>query len=187
MNQFSRANEALERLAVALDCPIAIVGELAAIHHRASVTTTDIDIVVPRDKLQVLVGAAPQHGLKVVRESPRGWHRLEFVDAEGPVRIEVVPAGEKSPRDPEHAPPNPSPQELGVASGVGYASFAGWVAMKLVANRDKDRYHLIEALTQAAPEQIAEAVVQLRSMHPSYLAEFHRLVRAAEDESQENW
>ena len=187
MNQFSRATEALECLALAMDCPIAIVGGLAAIQYRASVTTTDIDIVVPRDKLQALIAAAPKHGLNVLRESPHGWHQLEFPDADGSVRIEVVPPGENSPRDPEHAPSNPSPQDLGVTTGVGYASFAGWVAMKLVANRDKDRYHLIEALKQAEEGQIAEAVVQLRTMHPSYLAEFHRLVRAAEDESQENW
>jgi hypothetical protein len=37
-----------------------------------------------------------------------------------------------------------------VASGLGYASFAAWVALKLVANREKDRYHMIEALKKAS-------------------------------------
>jgi hypothetical protein len=76
---------------------------------------------------------------------------------------------------------------LGAERGLGYASFAGWVQMKLVAARDKDRYHLIESLKQAPAEQIAEAVQALRSLHPSYLAEFNRLLRAAQDENRENW
>lgn len=187
MNPFARATEALERLARVLDCPLAIVGGLAAIQFRASVTTTDIDIVVPRDRLEAILAEAPKQGFTVLRASPHGWHRLEFADPAGAVRIEVVPAGEKSPRDPDYAPSNPSPEELGVTSGLGYASFAGWVAMKLVANREKDRYHVIETLKQATPDEVAEAVVQLRTMHSSYLAEFERLLRSAEDESQENW
>jgi hypothetical protein len=35
--------------------------------------------------------------------------------------------------------------------------------------------------------QIAEVVAKLRPMHKSYLREFERLVRAAEDENQKNW
>ena len=76
---------------------------------------------------------------------------------------------------------------MGVASGLGYASFAAWVALKLVANRDKDRYHLIEALKHASEAQVAEAVMKLREMDPSYLREFLRLFQTAQDESQETW
>ncbi len=58
------------------------------------------------------------------------------------------------------------PSKTLILRSPGYASFVGWVAMKLVANRDKDRYHLIESLQQATGEQIGEAIVQLRRMHP---------------------
>ena len=187
VNQFTKALEALERLANAIDAPIALVGGLAGIHHRAVVTTLDIDVVVPADKLDAVVAAAVPCGFVVKRASPDGWHRLAFVDEQDEVAIEVVPAGQKSPRDPAHAPPTPSPQELGVERGLGYASFAGWVALKLVANRDKDRYHMIEALKQASEKDIASVVVRLRSLDPSYLKEFQRLVEAAEAENQENW
>jgi hypothetical protein len=112
---------------------------------------------------------------------------LRFADAGGAVGVEVIPAGRKSPRDPAYAPPNPTPQELGVERGLGYAAFDAWVAMKLVANRDKDRYHLVEALKKATPAQIANVVVRLRPLDPSYLQEFNRLLRAAEDEKQDSW
>ena len=59
--------------------------------------------------------------------------------------------------------------------------------MKLVANRDKDRYHLIEALKQADQSQIAEVVQRLRPLDARYLKEFERLVKSAEEENQEKW
>ena len=145
VNPFSRAIEVLERVAQRIDAPIAIVGGLAAIHHHAAVTTLDIDIVVPRAKLAAFVDEARHQNLTVTKTSPRGWHCVLYRDAEGEVEIQVVPEGETAPRDPEYAPPVPSPQQLGVDRGIGYASFAGWVIMKLVAARDKDRYHLGEA------------------------------------------
>jgi hypothetical protein len=187
MNQFTRALAALERLADAVDTPLALVGGLAGIHHRAAVTTVDIDIVVAADKLSEVLVQAPHFGLMVRHTSDDGWHRLAFADVQGEVEIEVVPAGRNSPRDPAYAPPTPSPQELGVERGLGYASFAGWAILKLVANRYKDRYHLIEALKHASEAEIASVVQQLRPLDPLYLKEFERLVRAAEDEKQEKW
>ena len=126
VNQFTRALGALERLAAAIDVPVAIVGGLAGIHHRAMVTTLDIDIVVDEDKLAMVIEQAPIVGLVVKQVSDDGWHRLAFEDEQGVVHIEVVPAGRKSPRDPDYAPPTPGPRELGVETGLGYATFAGW-------------------------------------------------------------
>ena len=187
VNQFTRALAALERLAAAIDAPLAVVGGLAGIRHRAAVTTVDIDVVAPADKLSAVVAEAANCGLTVRHASDDGWHRLAFVDELGEVDIEIVPAGRNSPRDPAYAPPTPSPQELGVERGLGYASFAGWVVLKLVANWDKDRYHLVETLKHASETDIASVVQRLRPLDPSYLKDFERLVRAAEDEKQDNW
>jgi hypothetical protein len=137
--------------------------------------------------LAAVLEAAPSCGLTVTRASDDGWHRLSFADKLGEVEIEVVPAGQNSPRDPTYAPPTPEPRELGVERGLGYASFAGWTVLKLVANREKDRYHLVEALKQASEAEIASVVQRLRPLNPIYLKEFERLLRAAEDEKQDNW
>ena len=60
--------------------------------------------------------------------------------------------------------------------------------MKLVAGRDKDRYHIVEVLKRVGESRMSEVVVSLRGLHPSYLAEFERLVRSAEEErTQEEW
>lgn len=187
VNIFSEALAKLESVSQRLGSPIAIVGGLAGIQHQAMITTLDIDIVVSRDRLDDFLRACVAEGLEIKRQSDRGWHAVMYRSGDESVEIQVVPEGENSPRDPDYAPATPGPAALGVTQGLGYASFGGWVALKLVANREKDRYHLIEALKKASQAQIAEAVVKLRPLDTSYLREFERLVRAAEDENQENW
>ena len=187
MNRFSRALEALGRAVDQAGGTAAIVGGLAGIHHNALITTLDIDIVVDRSKVEAFLSEAAQQGIALKKRSEAGWHVLEFDDPDGPVEIHLIPEGEKSPRDPDHAPPTPSPQALGVSAGLGYASLAGWATLKLIAGRDKDRYHLTEALLRASEQQIAEIVVALRPLDPSYLKELHRLLTNAERERQDNW
>ena len=187
VNRFSRVLDALRRVADRLNAPIAVVGGLAAIHHHVPVATLDVDIVVDSTQLERFLQAAEQEGLTIKRHSTRGWHVLEFVDVEGAVVVEVIPSGETTPRDPAYAPPTPTPQELGVTSGLDFAEFAPWVALKLVANRDKDRYHITESLKHATPGQVAAVVVRLRTIDPSYLREFERLLKAAESERHDSW
>ena len=186
-NIFSQALAKLENVSQRMQSPLAIVGGLAGIYYQSRVTTVDIDIVVAADRLDDFLRECVAEGLEIQRRSDSGWHSVVFRAGQETVEIQVVPEGGKSPRDPAYAPPTPSPAELGVVSGLGYASFAGWVVLKLVANRDKDRYHLIEALKHASEAQAAEVVVKLRPLDASYLREFQRLFQAAQDENQEGW
>ena len=59
--------------------------------------------------------------------------------------------------------------------------------MKLVAARDKDRYHVSEALKQATQEDVTQAVEKLRELPSHYLEEFRRLIQAVEEEDQSDW
>jgi len=185
VNSFSEAVDALERAAHKAGATVAIVGGLAAIRHRVSVTTVDIDIVVPLGEMAAFLMAVEAQGLHVKKRAADGWHLLEFRHGDETVAVEVLPEGGRTPRDPADAPSIPHPHELGVERGLGYASLAGWVTLKLVAARDKDRYHLVEAMKAATPAEIATCVVAVRKLPPRYMAEFDRLVRAAEDERRE--
>ncbi len=188
VNRFTACLSALEEVAKGLDAPLAVVGGLADIHHGAQVTTLAVDVAVSKNKLEAILSECPRHGLRLQAESPKGWHRFLFEHPEGRVEVRVIPTGANSPRDPPHAPPNPGPRDLGVSNGLGYASFAPWAVMKLIASREKDRYHLVEVLKPAGEPKISEIVRLLRPLHPSYLQELHRLVRAAGDEkAQERW
>jgi 2-phosphoglycerate kinase len=124
VNVFSEALAVLHIVRRRMQSPIAIVGGLAGIHHQAVVTTLDIDVVVTRDRLDDFLRECAAEGLEIKHRSEHGWHAVVFRSGDETVEIQVVPEGEKSLRDPDYAPPTPSPEDLGVASGLGYASFA---------------------------------------------------------------
>ena len=186
-NRFTRALDVLRRIVDSVGFPVAIVGGLAGIRHGTNVTTLDIDIVLPSGKADEFARAAIEHGFNWTNRSIAGWHRLEFPDPDGVVLIECLPAGQNSPRDPEDAPPIPEPSDLGVVSGLGYADLPGWVLMKLVANRDKDRYHLGEAIKHFDESAVASVVQKLRNQPARYLSEFQRLLQNSLDEDSTNW
>src|SRR5262245_40279069 len=65
-SKFGRALTTLEKLSRKEGIPIAIVGDLAAIHHGYERFTKDIDIVVRSSNLDVLARVAPHYGIKVI-------------------------------------------------------------------------------------------------------------------------
>jgi hypothetical protein len=180
-NIFTSALAALEQTASAGDIPVAIIGGLAGIRHGALVTTAAIDVVVPQEFLTTLLWGAAAQGFRVMH-CAGGRSSLEYRDGADTIAVEVFTQGLRTPRDPADAPSIPHPRELGVEHGLGYASFPAWVSLKLVSNRDKDQYHLIEALKVASPEETAACVVAVRKLPQRYMTEFERLVRAAEEE-----
>lgn len=178
-NRFTRAFEALNRLAIADGIPLAIVGGLAAIHFGYPAVTEDIDIVVARDDLDRLLADAPHHGFKVQWRSATGWHTLAFEDVE----INIVPEGGKA-RD--SSPTTiPGPQALGVAAGLSFSGLAGWVELKLSSGRAKDRTHVVEVLKTLTDAQIAATREYIASVHAQYATLLDQLIAEADDEKRQ--
>jgi len=180
-NRFTRAFDALNRLALASGTPLAIVGGLAAIHFGYPAITEDVDVVVARDALDRLLANAPQHGFKVKWRSKVGWHTLTFEDVE----INIVPEGGKA-RD--SAPTTiPGPQALGVATGLGFSGLPGWMELKISSSRAKDRTHVVEVLKTLSPERIAEIRRHVDGVHARYAELLDQLLEEANEEKrQEN-
>ena len=107
VNQFRRALDLLAEVAIEIDSPLAIVGGLAAIYHGVPVTTADIVVSIASERADAFLQGCQSRGFVAIRQSPEGWHFLRLADASGEVGVEVIPAGRKSPRDPEYAPPKP--------------------------------------------------------------------------------
>ncbi|MGE5192568.1 MAG: hypothetical protein ACM3U2_08705 [Deltaproteobacteria bacterium] len=178
-NRFTRAFEALNRLALANGTQFAIVGGLAAIHFGYPAITEDIAIVVARDALDRLLADAPRFGFKVTWRSNAGWHTLQFEDVE----INIVPEGGKA-RD--SAPTTiPGPTNLGVASGLGYSDLPGWIELKLSAGRAKDRTHIVEVLKSLAPEKISEIRRHVSRVHSRYRKLLDQLIEEAKEEKRQ--
>jgi hypothetical protein len=175
-NRFTRAFEALNRLADAAGTPLAVIEGLAAIHFGYPAITEDIDIVVARDAIDRLLVEAPQHGVKVKWRSKTGWHTLAFEDVE----INIVPEGGKA-RD--SSPTTiPGPHALGVASGLAYSQLPGWMELKLSSGRVKDRTHIVEVLKTLPPKNIASIRQHIAGVHRQYAELLDQLINEASEE-----
>jgi len=172
-NRFSRALEGLQRIALERGIPIAIVGGLGAIRYGYPAATQDIDVSVSKSQLQSFIDAAPQYGFKVAWESKSGWHTLMH----GDVEINVVPEGGRA-RD---SSPTliPGPAEMGVESGLQYASIESWVELKISSGRQKDRAHIVEVLKKSKEETFDSIQRHLASVHESYAVQFAQLLSEA--------
>src|SRR5438477_523397 len=76
--KMAAAFDALRALSSKENVPLAVVGGLAAIYHGYERLTNDIDVVVAKNLLNVIVRVAPRYGVKVLWHDPAGWHKLQY-------------------------------------------------------------------------------------------------------------
>jgi hypothetical protein len=178
-NRIKRGLEALKQLALRESIPIAIVGGLGTIYYGYRTTTDDIDISVGKADLDRLLDVAARNGLKVLWRAKTGWHTLAYDDVE----INVVPEGGRA----RTTSPTtlPGPAQLGVSSGFGYASYEGWLELKLSSGRLKDLGHVAETLKVATPEMIAKARDHLAKVDPTYVARFEEVLQQVMSEKED--
>jgi hypothetical protein len=172
----ARALTVLKSLSRKEAIPLAIVGGLGTIHHGYERLTKDIDVVVPKEHLDIITRIAPKYGIKVIWKDPEGWHKL-LLDG---VNIDVVPEGGKARKD---APTTiPSPRQLGVPEGAGYARLAGWMETKLSSYRVQDKADVVRVMKTTARGVLARARGQIARVHQLYLRRFDELLSAAAEE-----
>ncbi len=178
-SKFAKVLATLETLARKEGIPLAIVGGLAAIHHGYERFTKDIDLVVWSRNLDILLRVAPRYGIKVIWKDPEGWHKLQ---CEG-VPIDIVPEGRKPRKDAPTA--IPSPEQLGVHEGTGYATIDGWMETKLGSYRVQDRADVVQVIKVIAPATLPSIREHLGKAHALYLRRFDELVVAAHEEMEQ--
>jgi hypothetical protein len=178
-SRFARALATLKALARKEGISMAIVGGLAAIHHGYPRFTKDIDVVVHSKHLDILARVAPQYGIKVIWKDPDGWHKLQ---CEG-VPIDVVPEGRKPRKDAPTA--IPTPEQLGVREGAGYAEIAGWMETKLGSYRVQDQADVVQVIKVTTPAALRKVRKHLGKAHALYLRRFDELLEAAKQEQEQ--
>ena len=178
-SKFSKALATLKTLSRKEGITLAIVGGLAAIHHGYERFTKDIDVVVESGDLDILTRIAPHYGIKVIWKDPHGWHKLQ---CEG-VSVDIVPEGRK-PRD--DAPcAIPSPQQLGVRKGAGYARIAGWVETKLGSYRVQDQADIVQVIKVTPTRTLRRVRSRLAKVHAVYVRRFDEMLAAAKAEKKQ--
>src|SRR5438067_1346100 len=162
-SKFAKALATLKALSRKEGIPFAIVGGLAAIHHGYERFTKDIDVVVRRRNLDILARVAPQYGIKVIWNDPEGWHKLQ---CEG-IPIDVVPEGRKPRKDAPTA--IPSPEQLGVREGAGYAAIGGWMETKLGSYRVQDQADVVQVIKVSTTATMRRIRKHLGKVHAIYV------------------
>jgi hypothetical protein len=178
-SKFAKALATLKAVSRKEGISMAIVGGLAAIHHGYQRYTKDIDVVVDSGHLDILPRIAPQYGIKVIWKDPDGWHKLQ---CEG-LPIDVIPEGRKPRKDAPTA--IPTPRQLGVREGAGYAGIAGWMETKLGSYRVQDRADVVQVIKVTAPATVRRIRKHLAKAHAIYLRRFDELVEAAKEEMEQ--
>jgi hypothetical protein len=178
-SHFDRVFETLRTVARKEGIAMAIVGGVAAIQHGYERFTNDVDVVIGRRDLDSIIRIAPRYGMKVIWQDPNGWHKLEL---EG-VRIEIVPEGGKpSPHSPTTIP---SPKQLGVAAGMGFASLEGWMETKLSSARRQDQADVVQILKKTSAAALNRIRKHIAGVHPKYVGLLDDLAAAAQEEKEQ--
>jgi hypothetical protein len=166
------AINALQRIANENNFTIAIVGGAATIYHGYTRATKDVDIVLNVGDFQQILKIVHDYGF-IVRSYNSSWmfdmiyehpHGQIYELANGKeirgVLVEVMREGMNK---------MPSPQEMGVASGLGFANLNSFIAMKLEAFRAQDIADIVAVLI-AQQSKIIETEKYIRTNYP-YLIE----------------
>jgi hypothetical protein len=99
------------------------------------------------------------------------------------VLIDVVPEGRKPRKDAPTA--IPTPKQLGVREGTGYAVIGGWMETKLGSYRVQDRADVVQVINVTTPAILRKIRKHLGKAHPIYLRRFEELLEAAKQEKEQ--
>lgn len=175
-NVYQEALNALGRLSREERIPLAIIGGAATIYHGYPRFTKDLDIVVRTNDFEQIIRVAHEYGIKVKSFNPTGFHAMEYKG----VPIDVIREGTYDYRD--NSGGIPSPANMGVSEGLGFASLASWVRIKLLSGRAKDDADIVEVMKVKGYE--AEQVSSyLATLGGDYKDKFAELTKKAQEEN----
>lgn len=178
---------ALKRMAEAEGITIAIIGGAAAAYHGYPRSTKDVDIVVTSPDFQKIMRVAHDYNFYSKSYNPSKMCELIYKHNASPdyyelpngrtiqgVLIEVLEEGMMG---------VPSPQEMGVESGLGFASLKSWVGMKLKADRMQDLADVVQVMKKT-PVNVQQEIGEYLYEKGGYLYDsFEYCLKKAHDES----
>jgi len=151
------AIQALKKMAEEENVTIAIIGGAAAAYHGYPRSTKDVDIVADSPDFQKIVRVAHKYGFHSKTNNsynPSWMFELIYKHSASPDMYEL-PDGEVIPGIlievlEEGMMDIPPVSELGVTSGLGFASLKSWVGLKLRADRMQDMADVVQVMKKTS-------------------------------------
>jgi hypothetical protein len=183
--RYGRVIRAIDSVLAAISCEAVVGGGWAVWRHGfVSRVTQDVDIVLPRDRIDEFLHAASVTGFQILSHVPERWPKIQH--KETGLQVDILPEGQYPGLPPHFAPTTiPSPALLGaVGARLCYMALPQLIELKIAAGRLKDQADVVE-LIRANPAQADIIRAHLSGVHAQYVAQFDYLVEEArKDNSQ---
>jgi hypothetical protein len=179
--RFGRVIADIDRVLAAMDCPCVLAGGWAVWRHGyAARVTRDIDIVLPRDRVDEFLRVAGVSGFDVLTATAGRWPKVEHRQTQ--ITVDILPEGERPGTAARPAPTMiPSPTELGgLAGALRYIDLARLIELKFAAGRPRDLADVVE-LIRSNPKRCDAIRRHLADVHADYAASFDQLREQADD------
>jgi hypothetical protein len=179
--RYGRVIAALDHVLKACDCE-AVVGDGWAVwrHGYVGRVTQDIDIVLPRERVDDFQQAAAVSGFEILASPAGRWPKL--LHRETGIQVDILPEGGRPGTPARPAPTTiPHPGTMGgVRGALQYASLPYLIELKLAAARLRDEADVIE-LARENPDRLDEVRRHLAAAHPQYASRFDELLQQLDD------
>ncbi len=174
--RYGRVVKALDRVLQACACEAVVGGGWAVWRHGyLGRVTQDIDIVLPRNRIDDFLQTASVSGFEV-HDQPEGlWPRLTHCETN--IDVAILPEGAR-PGTPSNLAPTtiPHPKTMGAnAGGLTFATFTTLIELKIAAGRLRDQADVVELLREN-PDRVEELRLYLKNVHPDYLESLESLL-----------
>lgn len=184
-DRYGRVIRDLERLLQITQTLAVVAGGWAVWKHGfAGRVTQDVDVVVPRDKIEQLMQTSTLCGFDGLQPPTGRWPKL--VHRETQIDVDLLPEG-GIPGTSSHPAPMAiqHPRHYRAAEGsLEYISLGGLIELKLGASRAKDIADIIELIkTHRAHQAIWQEVTDhIANTHAIYSQRFRELIVQAQEE-----
>ena len=124
--RYGRAVVAIDRVLEAIDCASVVAGGWAVWQHGYfGRMTQDIDIVLPKDRVEDFLRAAAVAGFEILPQAEGHWPKVRHKDAD--VKVDILPEGGRPGTVSRPAPTTiPHPSVLGGAGAAPVHHAAGF-------------------------------------------------------------
>jgi hypothetical protein len=178
--RYGRVVRAIDMILAACDCEAVVAGGWAVWRHGyIGRVTQDVDIALPKDRVDDFLQAAAVSGFNIVAQEAGHWPKLRHRDTG--IDVDVLPEGGRPGTASRPAPTTiPHPAAMGAVRGkLKYSSLLSLIELKLAAGRLRDEADVVE-LARKNRDRLAEIRQHLGAVHPQYASRFEELLAQLE-------
>lgn len=174
--RYGRVVKAIDRVLAACDCEAVVAGGWAVWRHGyVGRVTQDVDIALPKDRIDDFLRAASVTGFDLLAPGEHHWPKLQH--RETGIDVDILPEGGRPGTATRPAPTTvPHPSKMGAARGaLRYAELLSLIELKLAAGRIRDEADVSE-LARENRDRLEDIRRHLATVHAQYAHRFDELL-----------